>query len=887
MNASGPQTMADRTSLYPNSQYNVSEECILWDGNCQGDKQHAASIFFGKTLEALLGNECFTGTNSTADVTVGLGQTGYEEEAPLDSAQCPGGTTGIPPATSSLWSTLKSWMREPACASSSLEYSSGVRQPPAQAVINGCCGSCAIGGPNVDVYYWPSPEANTSCLSIIGTSVKPPTEGATTVGGFTYWGYTPTDANIYPQIVTTMVYTSINGIYFKMPMSNPWESKQGASTVTNPGMWNLPSTILPKWSTPNQRRAESPEPTIQARANPIAIPNQRRAPVNESDGNTVANDSSQGSTVTYGSHTFTSPSIYVDFYSLSASDSCGQRGTTINSTLLAFAPGELSTVATAMYFAIISDVTPGSVYNFNDLPCPPMSVMWSQWYKPEPGEPYRPLIVFPSKLLDMNPLWKVCTPGYFTGYDPPRTLDPAAAMVPKATLQSNPNPDPGQARPVATQDSLPRRTTTSTDHTKTSSDPSLAKSHGSSGVQEDQSQRSDPPRDTKKAPVDPSSNNQGSNTSQDQSLQDTPTSSDPKRSPVDHALPNTMPNSELHQPVNNVHASKGALIEDGDIAHQPQPIASSSLAVTKTIMRGQHVLPSVEGYNIDGVAVNPSASATNVSRQQIAIDSSNTLQVGGQTAHIDPAASLEVAAIANHVITPLSKGVAIQGNTAQNGDPAVIVASTPFSLDASSNIFVDSHSYRIPKATPIPKTIDGEAIMPLPIGISIPYATLTPDALAPGIFGTSYSLDSTSNLHFAASSYPLPVMTADVDPTQVRTIAGQPVVKLATGFSIAGTMLTAGASMFTGLSAVPMSLDSSKLVVSSVKIPVQTISSSGSLLSLILSGSSSQGQETKTGINKPGNNSNPLAFTGESEGRKPDFSMLLSLLIGTWTVVAF
>ena len=196
MNASGSKSAANSTSMYPDSYFNVSEECVLWDDTCHGDKQNAASNFFGKTLAALLENECFTVTDSAQDVVLGLNNLQDEEPAPYDSAQCPGGISGVPPATSSLWSTLKSWMREPACASSSREYSSAARQPPAQDVIYGCCGPCAIGGPNVDVYYWPSPEANTSCLNIIGTSVNPPTEGATTSFGYTYWGYMPTDVNI-------------------------------------------------------------------------------------------------------------------------------------------------------------------------------------------------------------------------------------------------------------------------------------------------------------------------------------------------------------------------------------------------------------------------------------------------------------------------------------------------------------------------------------------------------------------------------------------------------------------------------------------------------------------------------------------------------------------
>ena len=888
MNSSGPQITANSTSLYPNSYFNVSEECVLWDDTCHGDKKNAASIFFGKTLAALLENECFTVTDSAEDVVIGLNREGDEEPAPYDPAQCPGGTSGIPPATSSLWSTMKSWMREPACASSSLEYSSAVSQPPAQNVNYDCCGPCAIGGPNVDVYYWPSPEANTSCLNIIGTSVNPPTEGATTSLGYTYWGYTPTDANIYKQVVTTMVYTSINGIYFKMPMSNPWESRPGASTSTNPGMFDLPSTTLPNWSTSNiQRRAESPEATIQARANPIAISNPSLAQMNESKRGTVRVDSSPGSIITYGSHTFTSPSIYVNFYSLSATDSCGYRGATIDSTLIAFAPGELSTVATAMYAALEHAVTLGSVYNFNDLPCPPMSVMWSQWYKPEPGEPYRPLIVFPSKLLDIDPLWKICTQGYFTGYDPPRTLDPAAAMVPKVTPPSNPEPNPRPAKPAATQDNLPKRTTTPADPTKTSSNPSIVKIHGSGGMQEDPPQNFDPQRDTKKAPSDPSSDNQGKKDVQGQSLQGDPTSSDLKKGPINHESSNNAANGDLDQPVSNVHASGRPSMDGADTIYQPQPLAISAPASMTTALGSHHVLATVEGYNTDDVDVQPAGSATDVSGQQIAADSSHDLQVGGQTAHIGPVASLVTTAIANHVITPLSKGVAIQGFTLNNGGSATIVASTTFSVDASGNMFVNGHSYRIYSDSPVPTTINGEVVIPLPTGISIHSATLTPNAPALVISGTSYSLDSSSNLHFGGSTYVSPIKIADVAAIQVTTIAGQPVVELAAGVSIAGATPTAGTSVIQGPSGVLINLDSSDLVVGSVTIPVQRDSSLGSLPRLISGEFSSQDLGTTNGISTPGksNTTSLLAFTGGSEGRTADFSMLLSLTFVAWTVM--
>ena len=81
----------------------------------------------------------------------------------------------------------------------------------------------------------------------------------------------------------------------------------------------------------------------------------------------------------------TSPSIYVDFYSLSATDSCGTIGGgpdgVITSTLIAFKSGELSTFAApltewlfGMNYGLRSSIVP---YNFDDLPCPPYKTMVS------------------------------------------------------------------------------------------------------------------------------------------------------------------------------------------------------------------------------------------------------------------------------------------------------------------------------------------------------------------------------------------------------------------------------------------------------------------------------------------------------------------------------
>lgn len=144
--------------------------------------------------------------------------------------------------------------------------------------------------------------------------------------------------------------------------------------------------------------------------------------------------------------------------------------------MLTFSPGELSTIAGPLTDCGIDKHCSFSTkqYDFQDLPCPPQSVMVSKmrlstslyrnyrakikvqeenWYKPQPGEPYRPLIAMPKQILQMNPFFELCTDNFFTGYDPPKTLNRAIALSPTTTTgdyenltippKPSPTPDAG------------------------------------------------------------------------------------------------------------------------------------------------------------------------------------------------------------------------------------------------------------------------------------------------------------------------------------------------------------------------------------------------------------------------------------------------------------
>ena len=142
------------------------------------------------------------------------------------------------PKTLSEFSRIKDWMRTPQCRSAGDKFGQGWESID---LMETCCGDPFISAENVDVYYWPEPGADTSCLSIIGDNVNPLTQGATTDSTGTYWACTaqnPTtdileasyvgstyiwiSAMTVRSIITTAQMASVGPITFKQSLYNPW-----------------------------------------------------------------------------------------------------------------------------------------------------------------------------------------------------------------------------------------------------------------------------------------------------------------------------------------------------------------------------------------------------------------------------------------------------------------------------------------------------------------------------------------------------------------------------------------------------------------------------------------------------------------------------------------
>ena len=98
-----------------------------------------------------------------------------------------------------------------------------------------CCHGCDITAGNADIFYWPEPDANTDCLSIVGDEVLPVTYGATTDDNdYLYWGCTSIDGTFLHTIATALVVTRTeeNGISWKEYNVDPWSEQPCPETST-------------------------------------------------------------------------------------------------------------------------------------------------------------------------------------------------------------------------------------------------------------------------------------------------------------------------------------------------------------------------------------------------------------------------------------------------------------------------------------------------------------------------------------------------------------------------------------------------------------------------------------------------------------------------------
>ena len=205
----------------------ITEQCVLWDNSCPGNKCSAVHGFFSDTLWKMTEKPCWK----------------YMDNSSIPCSQYE------PTSILSAMRSAKSWMRTPQCSSIGIALDAIPEE-------GSCCGTSYIHAENVDVYYWPEADADTACLDIVGSSVNPPEQGATTTMGLTYWGCTAVSpktstsisdiigpsgnvvssvtVTLTLSIITTAQMTSIGSISFKQSLFNPWSPPACVGETSRP-----------------------------------------------------------------------------------------------------------------------------------------------------------------------------------------------------------------------------------------------------------------------------------------------------------------------------------------------------------------------------------------------------------------------------------------------------------------------------------------------------------------------------------------------------------------------------------------------------------------------------------------------------------------------------
>ena len=218
------------------SPIKLDDVCVLWDSSCSGNKTLAIEKFFSIAFPDK--NDAHTNLRITNNDC-------FAQPDWISQSDC---VTFNPPDRLLAWQKMKDWMRSEQCVSDAEEYQNmtghqwgfilegGVNESYSDwhqlygpsAPGPSCCSFCELSAQNVDIYYWPDPDANSSCLSTIGGSVRPLNYGGTIIDSTTYWACPAFTDPVYPDItitdLTTAVVKTIGELSVKVPLYNPWHS---------------------------------------------------------------------------------------------------------------------------------------------------------------------------------------------------------------------------------------------------------------------------------------------------------------------------------------------------------------------------------------------------------------------------------------------------------------------------------------------------------------------------------------------------------------------------------------------------------------------------------------------------------------------------------------
>ena len=455
----------------------------------------------------------------------------------------------------------------------------------------------------------------------------------------------------------------------------------------------------------------------------------------------------------------------------------------------------------------------------------------------------------------MLPWFQYCTDLWFTGFDPPKTLVPAAAMAPPVTTsdpaapiitpQASVTQDPGAKKTTAGWDPIPlphpskHAPLPKETHTVTEPQPQVPKENNQVPTIQPQIPKSKPIEDDPGAKHQDSSQPGSNPTDPSDSLNVESSGGDPER-PVKPSGQSNVPNSNNESPgsfggphsasstqkqgvipaqIATYQASQNGSENQVSVSGDSNPI-TDAIPKETTMSVGTHaVLAGPSGVHVDGVEIKPNQAPASVSGAA-AINQGNSVVVASQIFKIPAPTEPAPTSTAGQTVVPIVNGVSIQG-TSVTGTSPIVVSGTTISVNRS-RLYIGSQSYPLPTAIPAPVTTlaNGATALPLSNAVSIYGTTITAGATAATISGTAVSLDSSSNLIFDGTAQTLPSVSETLSPPdRITTIDNVAVKLLPSGVAVAGTTLTPGAPPVT-VSGSPVLLGSAILAVGSSSVPV-------------------------------------------------------------------
>ena len=584
------------------------------------------------------------------------------------------------------------------------------------------------------------------------------------------------------------------------------------------------------------------------------------------------------------------------FPSVYALDACGLRGPNITSLTLALAPGELSSVVGRGPGPQSLRKVTTLPFNFADMPCGPGNTTVVNQFLPNGGQQtlYQPILAAPSKLIDMEPLWKGCHQDYWQGQDPPFALTPAPALVP-ATFSVDPVIPTTSAAPSPSIPALPIDTGSPSVSPGPDSGSSNPPNNGNANPPDSGNSNSpnngnsNPPNNGNPNPPDGGNSNSPNNGNANPSSGEN--SDPPKSDPIQNANPSQAadpPQSSKPAPIQSLIAdflskapsespspdSAVSVPTANSVYTDPQSQTSKSPDMPSPVIVGGELVTPVAGSSgvvifhsqtlteeqtltgIAGVPISLNSGSIFINGQGAPIPTAPapTAVQGATTPQAVPASPIVLGGQTASIVNP--SAIIIGSQTAVVNQPAITISGTPISLGTAGIILGNSETVPILRpvattASPI-ATIAGQVItaLPGPSGHAIVFdgTTLTPNSPGLTISGTPISLGSSGALVIGSSTVILSTLAPTPTPTSVPTyiqIGRQTIGIESSAIVIAGTTLTPGSPGVT-VDGTFVSLGSSVLVVGSrtatLVVPTPTtnaqttVTGGGGLGPLIMSG---------------------------------------------------